>query len=343
MGRASFIALVTVVVLLVAGAVGVYAYDASRDDVIADGVTVGSVDVGGMSTAEARAVIKREIANPLDKPVKVVAGGETWRLSPKQADVKIDMDAMVGDAIARSREGNVLSRTVRDLTGGSEAAALDTNVAYSDKAVEALVRDVKRTVDRPAQDASVEPSGSGLEPVRSQTGVEVQAGALERSVASQLEVPGERRVKARTKSLKPEITTDEVAKRYPTYITVDRDSFELRYYRDLKLEETYKIAVGQAGFETPSGLYHIQNKAVDPAWSVPEWGGSLAGKTIAGGTAENPLKSRWLGIYDGAGIHGTDDVGSLGSSASHGCIRMAIPEVEELYDKVPVETPIYIS
>ena len=42
-----------------------------------------------------------------------------------------------------------------------------------------------------------------------------------------------------------------------------------------------------------------------------------------------------MGIYDGAGIHGTADVGSLGTAASHGCIRMAVPDVEELYDQVP--------
>ena len=105
------------------------------------------------------------------------------------------------------------------------------------------------------------------------------------------------------------------------------------------------MAFGQAGFDTPAGLYHIQNKAVNPAWSVPKkpWAGSLAGTVVPGGTPQNPLKARWLGIYDGAGIHGTDQTGSLGSAASHGCIRMAIPDVIELYDQVPVGAPIYIA
>jgi len=57
---------------------------------------------------------------------------------------------------------------------------------------------------------------------------------------------------------------------------------------------------------------------------------------------QDPLKARWMG-FNGAGIHGTDDVGSLGSAASHGCIRMAIPDVIELYDQVPVGAPIYIA
>jgi lipoprotein-anchoring transpeptidase ErfK/SrfK len=88
----------------------------------------------------------------------------------------------------------------------------------------------------------------------------------------------------------------------------------------------------------------VQNKAVNPSWFVPNkpWAGSLAGKVIPPGP-ENPIKSRWMGIYDGAGIHGTSDTASIGTPASHGCIRMLIPEVEELYDQVPVRTPIYIS
>jgi lipoprotein-anchoring transpeptidase ErfK/SrfK len=73
------------------------------------------------------------------------------------------------------------------------------------------------------------------------------------------------------------------------------------------------------------------------------WAGDLAGTVIPGGTPENPLKARWMGIFDGAGIHGTDAVGSIGTAASHGCIRMRIPDVEELYDQVPVGAPVYIA
>jgi len=69
----------------------------------------------------------------------------------------------------------------------------------------------------------------------------------------------------------------------------------------------------------------------------------MAGQVVPGGTPQNPLKARWMGIFAGAGIHGTDQTGSLGSAASHGCVRMAIPDVIELYDQVSVKTPIYIG
>jgi lipoprotein-anchoring transpeptidase ErfK/SrfK len=147
------------------------------------------------------------------------------------------------------------------------------------------------------------------------------------------------------RAVKPKVTTDHLADKYPVVVTVDRKNFRLRYFKELRLAKTYKIAVGQVGLETPAGLYHVQNKAENPAWHVPnrDWAGDLAGTVIPGGRADNPLKSRWLGIYDGAGIHGTDAIASLGTAASHGCIRMAIPDVEELYERVPVQTPVYIQ
>ena len=64
---------------------------------------------------------------------------------------------------------------------------------------------------------------------------------------------------------------------------------------------------------------------------------------IPGGTPENPLKARWLGIFDGAGIHGTDDVGSIGTAASHGCIRMRIPDVRSSTTRCRSDAPVYIA
>jgi lipoprotein-anchoring transpeptidase ErfK/SrfK len=128
-------------------------------------------------------------------------------------------------------------------------------------------------------------------------------------------------------------------------LVINRGSYKLRLFKRLKLVKTYPIAVGQVGLETPAGMYTIRNKAVNPAWNVPnsDWAGELAGRVIPGGVPENPLKARWMGIYNGAGIHGTDARGSIGTNASHGCIRMLVEDVVELYDKVPVGAPVYIA
>ena len=170
----------------------------------------------------------------------------------------------------------------------------------------------------------------------------MNAGLLRQRLAQALTVPGVgRRVKAPVSITRPKVTQAQLAHKYPVLLVADRTSFKLRLYKQLTLVKEYTVAVGAIGFDTPAGLYHIQNKEINPTWHVPNsaWAGDLAGTTVPGGVPDNPLKARWLGIFDGAGIHGTDETYSLGHAASHGCIRMAIPDVIELYDQVPVGAP----
>ena len=144
---------------------------------------------------------------------------------------------------------------------------------------------------------------------------------------------------------RPDRTLADLAKRYPAVIAVDRDAKQLRLYKRLQLEHKYRIAVGKAGLETAAGRYKIQEKVVNPPWHVPQssWAGDLAGKTIPPGDPQNPLEARWMGFHDGQGIHGTADIASLGTAASHGCIRMSVPAVKELYSEVEIGTPLFLQ
>jgi lipoprotein-anchoring transpeptidase ErfK/SrfK len=300
--------------------------------------------VSAMDAQEARRHIAARLKPALEQPVEVNFRRQRFTLSAEDTQVRADVAGMVDEALQESRDGNILSRVARDLTGKEERAQVAAQVSYSPQAVTRLVRRVKRRIDRPARDASVDfPS---VETVKEQNGFKVDGAALRQRVEKALSVPAaERAVTTPARIIKPKVTQGELASKYPSLLVVDRSSFALRHYKDLKLQREYIVAIGAVGFDTPAGLYHIQNKAVNPAWSVPnsDWAGSLAGTVVPGGTAENPLKARWLGIYDGAGIHGTDQVGTLGTAASHGCVRMAIPDVIELYDQVPVGAPIYIA
>lgn len=333
---------------MLVGAIGVYAYDASRDDLIADGITVGGVQVGGMRASEARVAVDRQLARPLRKPLVVKHGDRRFRLTAARARLRVAAERMVQEALEKSREGNVLSRTVRELTGEKvEEAALPARLSYSRRAVNRLVERVEGELNRPAKDAEITFSGTSLGTVEGQNGIAVRSDRLRRAIRSELVLPAaDRVVEVSTRTVEPAVSTDELTAKYPYVITVNRPSFELRFWKGLKLVKTYKVAVGAVGYDTPAGLYHVQNKAVNPAWTMPnsDWVPAAdRGKVVPGGTPQNPLKARWMGIYNGAGIHGTDSVSSLGSAASHGCIRMAIPDVIELYDQVPVSTPVYIA
>jgi lipoprotein-anchoring transpeptidase ErfK/SrfK len=339
-----FILLAVLLLAVVGGGVAAYAYDSSRDDLIAEGVTVAGVDVGGMRAGEARRAVARSLDDTLQRPVSVARAGRRFNLSAEDAGLRADVAGMIDDALDQSRDGTIFTRVTRDLSGGEENVRVPARLSYDERAVAGLVKRVEKAMNRPARDAEVEfPS---MERVASKRGLEVRAARLERRIDVALSDPGaDRRLRIPAKRIQPKVTTADLEEKYPVALVADRSSFQLHLYERLNLTRSYTVAVGALGFDTPAGLYHIQNKAVDPAWSVPnsDWAGSLAGTVVPGGVPENPLKERWLGIYDGAGIHGTDVTSSLGTAASHGCIRMSIPDVIELYDKVPVGAPIYIA
>jgi len=346
MGKRSLIIFTGVVIgVLVLGAGALYAYDHGRRDKIAKGVAVAGIDVGGLNAAQARARLQREYLPRFEQPVVVRFHAHRFKLSPRAAGVTVDVNAAVDEALAKSRDGSIFTRVSRALTGGSVDADIQPQVSYSHAAVARLVGRVKRTIDRAARNASVSYTAAGLGTVPSQNGLAVKTAALTAALNGALEHPGQhRQIKVRTTVTAPKVPTSRLASHYPSFITIDRGHFTLRVYKDLKLARSYPIAVGQQGLETPAGLYHIQNKAVDPPWQVPNsaWAGSLAGKLIPPGP-DDPIKARWMGIFDGAGIHGTDEVSSIGHAFSHGCVRMLIPDVIDLYDRVSVGTPVYIG
>lgn len=141
------------------------------------------------------------------------------------------------------------------------------------------------------------------------------------------------------------------------FIEVDTRGFYLWLYkrpdelsREFVLHKEYGVSIGADGFNTPIGPHIINTKVKDPDWRRPdsEWvqPPELRGTIVPGGDPANPLKARWLGVTDpseGVGIHGTAERWSIGTAASHGCIRMLVEDVIELYDIVPVGTVLFVD
>jgi lipoprotein-anchoring transpeptidase ErfK/SrfK len=342
----SFILVAAFLAVLVVLGGALYAFDHARANEIAAGVKVGGIPVGGMTRAQAQARLERDIMRPLERPIVIHHAAKTWTLGPREARLRADVSAMVNEALARSRSGDLFTRSWRSLTGEKLNDDLRPNVQFSDAAVIRLIDKVRRSVERPAKDASVKISGAGVAPAPDREGLAIQARALHRRIRAAIVSPtAGRTFVAQTHHTQPKVTTRDLKRKYQTVIVINRGQFRLRLFKNLKLSQTFPIAVGQIGLETPAGQYKIANKAINPAWHVPKspWAGKLAGKVIAGDDPTNPIKARWLGVYDGVGIHGTSEDASIGHNASHGCIRMHIPDVEKLYDEVPVGSAIYIA
>ena len=313
--------LVFTAILVVAG---------TRDDTIDDGVRIGTVDVAGMNREQARALVQRRLGDSAAKRVRVTYAKQTFVLRPEVAQARLDVDASIDAALDADANATIAPR-----------------VAFSRAAVDAFAERVAKRVDRDARDADIDWRDGKLDRTRARAGVAVAQPRFAATLASAVSDPSA----ARTVEIpvqvteRPDRTYEDLAKRYPTVIAVDRDSKQLRLYKNLQLEHKYDIAVGKGGNETTAGRYKVQEKKIDPEWNAPDsdWAGELAGQTIPAGDPRNPLEARWMGFNASQGIHGTADIDSLGTAASHGCIRMAVKDVKELFSKVEMGTPVFVQ
>ena len=346
MGRKTRVVIAVAVSALALGAVAAYGYDQSRKHLIAEGVEANGIALGGLNEDQAARLLRKKVVDPQKKPIKVRVGEQEFVLPGKDLEVRADVKETVDRAIDASREGSLPERIVWRLTGSGPSRDLNVDVSWSKPAVNQFIRDIAGAINRDPVNAGVSPGPDSLTVTDPENGVKLRDRLLDEKVKAVLASGGPKRVVVgRTVTLKPEVTRDEVASSYPTYITVSKTSYTLTLWKNLKAAASYPVAVGSAEYPTPNGLFSIQNMQVDPPWNVPnsDWAGDLAGTTIPGGSPENPLVARWLGVSGPVGIHGTSSTSSLGSAASHGCIRMDPSDVVALYDQVDVGTPVYIG
>jgi hypothetical protein len=144
-------------------AAGIAAYDSARADEIGKGVRVGGVPLDGLTAAQAKAKLDRLIIQPLERPIVIHHDTSTWTLGSREARIAVDTDKVVDDALERSREGNVLARTVRGLTGKSLDADVRPRVTFSDRAVVRMLDKIRGAIERKPVDATAKLSGSGIE------------------------------------------------------------------------------------------------------------------------------------------------------------------------------------
>jgi hypothetical protein len=310
---------------------------------IAQGVKAGGVDLSGMTQEQAEAALTAALQEPLARDFVLSASGIRFHLTMAQAKLSFDAHATATNALAAA--------PAPPPAGGGASAGVDVPLVlrHSRLAVRAFVATVAKRVYHAPRDAHLRMTVRRMVVSHSRPGLRLASKTVTKQVDAALDVAPigliGRALRSKLVSVKAPVTYRVLQRRYPRVITVDRDNFTLRLFRNLRPWKRYGIAVGMAGLDTPAGTYRIQDKQVDPAWHVPNspWAGSLAGQVIPGGAPDNPLKARWLGIANGVGIHGTAEDWSIGSRASHGCIRMHVSDVIDLYPRVPVGTPVLIK
>jgi len=294
------------------------------------GVAAGGVDLSGTTLQEAQIRLETTIGGRVNADLILGAAGKPFTLTA--ADAKLTFDALT-----------TAKRALRAKAPGDVGLKL----SHSKVAVRAWVAGVAGKVAKAPRNATVKITLTHIYRKRAAHGRALDQTTVADQIDAALDdgVNAPRRLHTKLKKVSPQVNANDLKKLYGTVITVDKAHFKLRLFKQLKFSKAYGVAVGQPAYPTPSGLFHIVNKQVDPTWSVPNspWAGELQGTTVDGGSAANPLKARWMGIINGVGIHGTGEDYSIGSAASHGCIRMHVADVVKLFERVPIGTPVLIA
>jgi lipoprotein-anchoring transpeptidase ErfK/SrfK len=319
--------------LFAAGGAQAMAQDPASDpaavlpaDVIAPGVSIAGIDVGGLTRADARAQVLRTHVAPRLTPVVVVHRGKRIPIRPASVGYAADVDYALTGALlfGRSRpvppegadvplrqtvDAKRLSRVLTARVARFDVAPRDA--AFSLRGTTPVVREAR--------------PGLALNVPRS---VNILGTGMVKRARSTFNLPS-RRTRA-------DITT------LPPAIIIDRGNFRLTLWKHRGKSQVFPIAVGTSSHPTPVGNFEVIQKQVNPTWFPPNspW---AAGLGPVGPGPGNPLGTRWIGTSAPAiGIHGTPVPSSIGTRASHGCIRMYIRDVERLYPQVDYGTRVYI-
>ena len=306
-------------VLVVAALAPALRGDAAAPVLVQPGVTIAGVPVGGMSDQQAQAALRPDFA----RSIRLVYGDRSWRLRPTRFGAKV----AIADGVSRALQAPA-----------NTAVTLVPEVDV--ERVRSFVKTLDPRISYPAQDAEL----SGLVRLVPQftpdkPGVQLLRAVTVQRILRGLRDPAVRRVRVAVKPVFAERTLPHCG----PVVVIRRGATELRYYEGTKLVRTVGVATGQAIYPTPTGTFSIVDMQLNPWWRPPDSPWARGEKPIPPGPG-NPLGTRWMGLSaPGVGIHGTPDDASIGYSASHGCIRMHIPDAEWLFHHVEIGTPVVIT
>jgi lipoprotein-anchoring transpeptidase ErfK/SrfK len=295
---------------------------AQPEPVVPEGVTIGGLAVGGLTESQATAAVQARFDQPL-------------AIRIRRAGVNV-LPATLG---ARAR----VFVAVRAALKAREGAAVPLEVVLNERKLRGWIAGRERRFYRAPRNSAVvlrdlrpwvteSKPGRKLLPYYSRLRIQ---HALRHHLRGPVRMATRDLVATRTRS------------NFGPVVVIRRGSKRLVYYRGstasgMSEVARFGVATGMAAYPTPLGRFTIVTRQRHPWWYPPSAGWAAGAKPIPPGPG-NPLGTRWMGLSVGAvGIHGTPDAASIGYSASHGCIRMRIPDAEWLFDRVRVGTTVFI-
>jgi len=327
-------------VVSVAAIVGDYA----TLPLVTKGVTLAGRDLSGMNPTQVRATIEDAVTSPAMQPLKVLGTTTDWTLDPKGI-VSVDADAIVHEVYAPARNASLVTRLYSRIADQPLPADVTPVYAVATSTLTAWVAQTAAEVDTAPVDATrtvvkyvlkITPEVYGAT-VDQPAAVAVLAKALTQdAIASE----------SRATSLPVKVVAPKVLKSsFKTAIVVSIRLRRVHLYNGDTLVKTYPCAPGQIRYPTPLGDFKIIRKQKNAPWINPgsDWAASMP-RSIPGGPG-NPMGDRKIGInYPGVFLHGIppSEYSSIGTRASHGCMRMMPSAIHDLFPRVKIGDPVYI-
>ena len=287
------------------------------EPVIADGVTIARTDVGGLTAVEAHAVVEAAFRTPLQFSYK----SRSWTIGPGTLKTTAAIDNAVANALAAAPD-----------------TALSLSVTVRPYRIRVYSHYLERLYERRARDARLVLRNLRPKIYRERRGVNVRPVRMANAITRALKHNDRSVIPLNYVYVQPTIERSD----FGPIIVIRRGSRRLYLYKKEQFVRSFRVAVGQPAFPTPLGRYRIISRERNPSWDPPSspWAAGLG--PIPPGPG-NPLGTRWMGTSAPAiGIHGTPQPWTVGTAASHGCIRMYMSEVEWLFERVRVGSPVFI-
>ena len=309
---------VLTLVLVLVAAVAI-APSAGSPRTIPNGVRITGVNVSGLDAGQARQQISARFGSPL----RFRFGQRRWTVSTERLGLAVAVEDAVNRALHAESGDDV-----------------QVQVEVDRKEVRRYVDDLQARFGFPAVDARIAKLVKGKPKLTpEQWGLEIRRRTMVAGIMRSLKTRIRPAMPLVMKTVKPAISR----RNFGPVVVIHRGSNRLALFKGEKPWRSFRVATGQAAYPTPTGSFRIVDMQRNPWWRPPpdsDW--ARGAKPIPPGPG-NPLGTRWMGLSAPlVGIHGTPDASSIGYSASHGCIRMLIPDATWLFDHVRLGTPVLI-
>ena len=292
-------------------------------------VMLAGHDLKGLSATDVRSAILSSVAVPQMAPLAARAADTPFTIDAHAA-VSVDVDSMVAQALS---------------DGSDITYELLPRYAVNDRAVAAAVASIAKKVAIAAVDSRRVVSRRRLTVTTSSAGRALDSDAAVRAVTASVRAEirsdgaAQPAITLSTVAVAPKITRNNIGRTIVVVLAERR----LYLYKNAGLLRTFRCAIGQPRYPTPLGTFKVIGKKSMPSWSNlgSAWAKSMPAYIPPG--PSNPLGLRALYLNaPGIRIHGTKNIASIGTPASHGCMRLANSDIVKLYPLVPVKTPVYI-